>query len=565
MTRELDAPVTTGSVTVKTRPSASWSSRDWVVVGAFAFLIFLLVASLQHLSGAFTAPFEIDEASHYISGLMIRDYIASGHFTNPLAYLVQYHSHYPLVGIGAWPPLYYLVEAIWMLMFSASRVSILLMSATTTSLLALLLFCSTRQRLCLAAALIAALGFASSPVVQESSRFMMLDVPVALFCFLAMAAYARYLDEDDWRWSVAFGVVAVAGLMTKGNAGCLALLPALVVLVGGRFDLLRKPSFWCPVPIVLVLAGPWYVLEAGRSEQGFRFSAGLHYWEVASIFNGAALYHAVGVLLLGLAMLGILRFVFRYGERVDAMKLCAAALVLSVFVFQLAVPVALQERYLIPAIAPLLIVALLEAKTICTSALKPGSATSSRDGQRGWAVILVLLALSLVPGALNIPRAQADGMRAAAQQVWRNAIARNPSVLIATDPPGEAEAIAEIAMDDPRRPSLFAVRGSRLLGGGGYNNGDYEPRFADPASVMQEIDRYAIPFVLFRSTGAPGEWTHLEQLKAVREMYPDRWQVVYEDREHQPETVLYRIVGNDAKSGDQKALSALSAPKALQH
>ena len=330
MTRELDDTATTRPVTVKSRPYAVWSNRDWVVVGALALFIFVLVASLQHLSGGFTAPFEIDEASHYISGLMIRDYIASGHFTNPLAYLIQYHSHFPLVGIGAWPPLYYLVEATWMLMFSPSRVSILLLSAITTSLLALLLFCAARPRLGMAAALIAALGFASSPVVQEASRFMMLDVPVALFCFLAMAAYARYLDEDDWRWSVAFGVAAVAGLLTKGNAGCLALLPALVVLLGGRFDLLRKPSFWLPVPIVLVLAGPWYALEAGRSEQGFRFSAGLHYWQVASIFNGAALYHAVGALLLGLAALGILRFFFRYGERVDAMKLCAAALVVAV-------------------------------------------------------------------------------------------------------------------------------------------------------------------------------------------------------------------------------------------
>ena len=165
---------------------------------------------------------------------------------------------------------------------------------------------------------------------------------------------------------------------------------------------------------------------------------------------------------------------------------------------------------------PLLIVALSEAKTICTSTLKPGSATSPRDRQRGWAVVLTLLALSLVPGALSIPHAQADGMRTAAQQIWRNASASNPSVLIATDPPGEAEAIAEIAMDDPHRPSLFAVRGSRLLGGGGYNNGDYQPRFADPARVMQAIDQYAIPFVLFRSTGAPGEWAHLEQLRAVR-------------------------------------------------
>lgn len=45
---------------------------------------------------------------------------------------------------------------------------------------------------------------------------------------------------------------------------------------------------------------------------------------------------------------------------------------------------------------------------------------------------------------------------------------------------------------DRSGPSLFAVRGSRLLGGGGYNNRDYLPRFATPAEVALEIDRYAI-------------------------------------------------------------------------
>ncbi|HJZ98096.1 MAG TPA: oligosaccharide flippase family protein, partial [Candidatus Solibacter sp.] len=69
--------------------------------------VFLLAAIvLQWRDGAFHAEFDghPDEAGHFITSLMIRDYAATRIGTNPLAFARDYYLHYPRVALGHWPP-----------------------------------------------------------------------------------------------------------------------------------------------------------------------------------------------------------------------------------------------------------------------------------------------------------------------------------------------------------------------------------------------------------------------------------------------------------------------------
>src|ERR1035441_7216098 len=96
-----------------------------------ALFLFLVVVGLQWWAGAFTAEFSgyPDEASHYMSGLLVHDYVA-GHFpAPPMKFAQDFYLHYPYLAIGHWPPVFYLIEGLWMLLFSPSRVSIMLLSA----------------------------------------------------------------------------------------------------------------------------------------------------------------------------------------------------------------------------------------------------------------------------------------------------------------------------------------------------------------------------------------------------------------------------------------------------
>src|SRR5580704_6566646 len=90
-------------------------------IGLITIAAFFVAIGLQQLAGAFAATCGQDACGHYISGALIHDYLVAGRLGNPVHFLAHYHEHYPLVGIGHWPPLYYGIEALWMLLFSSSQ------------------------------------------------------------------------------------------------------------------------------------------------------------------------------------------------------------------------------------------------------------------------------------------------------------------------------------------------------------------------------------------------------------------------------------------------------------
>ena len=527
-----------------------------------ALLLLALTVLLQARLGAYGREFDYDESSHYVTGLMFHDYLAQlaggGRIVSPLRFLAVFHSHYPLVGLGHWPPLYYVVEALWMLMFGTGRAAMLLLSAAVTVALAMLVRHVVMRRGGAALGAAAAVAVVVCGIIQGGSAALMLDGAVALIALLSMLAYARFAAADRVAdaaaWAAAFGVLAAAAMLVKGNGACLALVPPCYVLIGRRFDLLRRWTFWLPLPIAFLLAGPWTLLTYRLVAQGFRFTWGLDYTAIAASADAAFLLTSFGPVVLALAGIG---FVQAWRSS-DGDEIAAAALLAAVVLFLLTVPAAIQDRYLAPAAAPLLILAAAALRRV----LAVGRRFSARRGML-TALALGVAAASFLPGNADLPAKRRFGLVAAAPIVWRDRIPANPAVLIVADGGGEGAAIAELAMRDPARPSLFAIRGSRLLGGGGYNTADYQPRYASAAEVMAAIDAYAVPFVLLRAKPAGNAWRHLDQVQDAIRMAPDRWQELWR-REAGGETVrLFRIRGNDTRAADAGRLMSLSAPRSL--
>jgi hypothetical protein len=543
--------------------------RRFLVVALIVVVALVLVVGLQELANAFPATFDQDACSHYISGAMIHDYIVRGGLTNPVHFLSHYYEHYPLIGIGHWGPFYYGIEALWMMLFSSSQSALLLLSATVTVATALSLYLSTERQLGIAAALFVGLAYIVSPLTQNESAVLMLDGPIALVCLCATLIYANFMHAGKLRDAVLFGFFAAAGLLIKGNAGCLALVPVFAVLIGRRFDLPFKLAFWAPVPIVAILAGLWYYLTWGAIAQGFRYGFGIYYASHAAWANFGYLLNDVGPLILALALISIIRVCGRLRQHTadgpqNNLQICAASLFCAAFVFQLAVPAALQARYMLLAVPPILILAAIEADYlsgwICQR-YRGGIMQTKAVWQMGAFAVLIV---SLVPFASQIPNLKDEGFAEAAQQVWRNRLPDNPVVLIAGDAKAECASIVGLAMLDKNRPSIFVVRGSRLLGGGGYNNQDYRPRFADVRGVMAEIDRYKIPFVLFRNSGMQKTWLHLAQIQEARALYPGRWKLIYRDTNHSAGIFLFRIKENVGQKMDEPMIAALNAAKGLK-
>jgi hypothetical protein len=537
-------------------------------IALLAIAAFFVAVGLQAFAGAFVATCGQDACGHFISGVMIHDYIVAGRLGNPLRYLIHYHEHYPLVGIGHWPPLYYGIVASWMLLFSSSQTAVLLLSAAVAVVTALLLCGSVGRRQGTMAGLFVGLLYLASPLTQSETGTLMLDGPVTLACLSAMLCYASFMGTGRLRDAALFGVVASAGLLIKGNAGSLVLLPIFALLIGRRFDLPFKLGFWVPVPIVAILAGPWYYLTWGLTAQGFRNSLGLSYGTQAAFANATFLMQSVGPVIFVLAVVALVRVCGRIGgnarTKQSNLTVCAASLVIAVYIFLLIVPSAVTPRYVLSAVPPILILAAAEAGYWSEWLSRRYSGILRTEAEWRMAVLTILV-ISFATLAFRIPHLRDDGLTMAAQQIWQIRSPRNPVVLIASDANAESATIAGLAMQDKSRPSIFAIRGSRLLGGGGYNNSDYQPRFATASAVMAEIDRYKIPLVLYRDSGTQANWIHLRQIQEAKELFPNRWELVYVDHSRPWGIYLFRIKGNDHETIDPAVIAAISTPKGLSH
>jgi hypothetical protein len=225
-------------------------------------------------------------------------------------------------------------------------------------------------------------------------------------------------------------------------------------------------------------------------------------------------------------------------------------------VFQAVTPAAIQDRYFCPAIPPMLYLAAgtVHRLTVGWSARRAVLAEST--------VLAVAIAL-ILPTALALPAKQQVDAVEAAKLVWSERLPRNPSVLVVADEVPEGAVVAELSMQDPERPSLFAVRGSRLLGGGGYNNEDYLPRFSSAKEVGAAVDAYAIPLVLIHSTPGHDRWAHIGQTEQARALQPERWDLVRSIGPANDQWRLFRIRGNVDATADVAKLEQLSAPHAL--
>src|SRR5689334_23060800 len=88
-------------------------------IAQLTLLVFAVAISvtilLQVLGGAWKAECGgyPDEPAHFMTGLMIRDYLVSGFHKSPIAFAEDYYLHYPKVAFGMWGPLLHICEAIF--------------------------------------------------------------------------------------------------------------------------------------------------------------------------------------------------------------------------------------------------------------------------------------------------------------------------------------------------------------------------------------------------------------------------------------------------------------------
>jgi 4-amino-4-deoxy-L-arabinose transferase-like glycosyltransferase len=506
------------------------SSRAALSQSAIFVLLFALVVALQWRGGAYQADLgsSPDEPAHYVTGLMMRDYIATFPWQSPMPFATDFYAHYPMVAIGHWPPLFYLVQALWMLPFGESRVSILLLMATISSVTATILFHAWRPLFGAAVAGTLAVCFLIAPVVQEYSRAVMAETVVTLLAVLATLSYARYLQTERALAAILFGLTASAAILTKPTGLALGLLPPLAVIAARKLYLVKRGSFWLPLLIVLPLCGPWYILTADLARDGW---TGVY--DPSWLLRHPAAHNAMAVATLAgvpvfVAALAGLALAARsqpvHESRALQMHLAAmAALLVSTLVFLSFVVPVQDRRHLIPALPALLALAVAATLFLARGARLPLV-------RRAATAVLVVAALgTLAVQAARVRPKPRTGADAAAALIASRPELSHSVFLVSSEGFGEAVFIAELAALD-ERPEHRVLRASKVLSTSTWDGSDYRLTYATPEEVHRFLTNAHVDVVVIDTKPMEGPHSrHHRQLLSALHEYRDDWVPIVSD------------------------------------
>src|SRR5690554_3277469 len=144
-----------------------------------------------------------DGGSHFVGGLLIADWLQSGAWNDPLGYAVQYFRNLPYIGLGLWPPLFHLIEALAFILFEANATIALILAGLTLAAGAIVIgIALLRSGHGLWLSLAAVFATLSSPLMQDVQRGVLLDGLVSALCLAATLQFVRHIAQPSWKHAI---------------------------------------------------------------------------------------------------------------------------------------------------------------------------------------------------------------------------------------------------------------------------------------------------------------------------------------------------------------------------
>ncbi len=456
-----------------------------------AFLIF--VSILQWRAGAFTAEFDgYDESAHFVTGLMIHDYVTSGARVSPLRFAENYYLHYPKVAFGIWPPLFHITEGTWMLLFSPSRFSVLILMAIWAAGLATGCYLVVRPQFGTIPAFCLAILLLTLPEIQTAANMVMADLMMSCGIFLATLWYAKYLETGRTRDALLFGILSATAILVKYNAAALVCLPPIALLLSGRFDMMKRRSFWVPVPVVAAICGPWYILDRNMVRYAMDPVPGFSDIPAAAWENLVTLVRLTGVPLFAIAVVGTGSVWQRVRSRSAGSGIWIVALSLPVamwFFHSILFPIS-ETRYFLVDAPPVLLLAAAGCEQIA-------SWLRARCRIRRLSTAAMVLSSCLVYAVVTYrPAARVHyGITKIASELVRRAD-RGQMVLVSGGSDLEGMLVSEMALLD-RLQAHSVLRASKVLAHSTWMGANYGLVYSTTAQIADFLRDAPVSTIVF--------------------------------------------------------------------
>lgn len=501
-------------------------SRNSTILAVSIFLVLLLEVGFLQLSGrAYLSGFgaSSDEASHFVSAVMLHDFVQQPLFSAPMQFARDYYLHYPKVGIGNWPPFLYLTMGGWFFLFGVSRMAALAFIACTAALTGTAIFLAGRKCLSGSASFFAASIYLALPLVQSYADQIMTEHLVTLLIFLATVEFSRFIEVRTARSSLLFGVVATLAILTRGSAWCLALVPALVILMTHQWKMATDWRLWLSAVPVGVFCVPWYVLTRGMAHGAMVGYNGdpLGFIKTALLSFSVGIVTSIGPVLFILAAVGVVNVVC--SGRFTTRWASFAAMLFSVFAFHCVVPASIETRYMMQLLPVVLLFSAAGMDMVILFLSQSlGFSLLLQCHIKDLPVLIAILVVAMVPQPITVRNA---GFENVAKQIADyESLGRTPTILVASDSIGEGSLIAAVVARETR-PHSIVLRASKLLVHQDWLGREASDQFTGPGELRRFLDDVPVSFVVIDEAIDPPFRRHFHSA-LLDEMTPDRWHLL---------------------------------------
>jgi Dolichyl-phosphate-mannose-protein mannosyltransferase len=436
-----------------------------------------------------------DEASYFVSSLMIADYVGHHLLSNPLTFAKEYYQHFPRIALGHYPPMFDLVQATLFLVFGRPGTTAVASAAVIGGLCAGLP-AAIVSRLGIVLGLAAGIAVLSVPSVLFLVSTVMADNLSAVLVTLSALAWVGFYHRRTWFAALLFALLAAAAILTKGTGFGLALLPPIYLILKKDFRFIYSKRAIFSACIVMILVVPWYVATYRLAAAGFVYYWGWHYTRLAVPFFLRSLVASLGIPIIFCYVAGLCFAVAGYtkDEPFDIDAFVATSL--AMLIIPMIAPADLAERYVIPVVPSAVIVAAWGLQKSLDTLL-PSIADS--PVRRRLISSSLCAAVFLLSAASVFQRPHIEPYHAG--RVVADIVAAhqpNPLVLVSGSATLEGAVISSFA--ERHHPwSYYVVRATAVLARGNFMGTNYTERFDTPAAMAAWIKQSQIGWVVVQA------------------------------------------------------------------